>query len=427
MKHAMTSIYAIDQRTGTVLIDEHSDLSVVPASTMKVVTTAAALFILRPETRFETALEYDGTIENGVLHGNLYIRGGGDPCLGSDRTADSLPWKEQIKTWCDAIAALGVKKIEGEVIGDASRWEKTLAPSGWCWEDLGNYYGAGACALSFHENLYSVFFKPANQVGDAAAVLRLDPPISTITFFNDVKTGAEGSGDCACIYGSEFSNTQFLRGTIPFGVSEFAIKGAIPDPAAVCSLFVSQELEKRGISVERGNCEKGVRTAFHTTYSPTVKDIAYWTNQKSINLYAEHLLKKIGEVILGEGSTTAGIKAVTEFWRSQGVDLDGFNMADGSGLSRKNLLTAKQLVGILSKVKSSKFGDIFIQSLPQKGDKCKAKSGFMSQVRGYAGYMDDIVFAVIVNNHSSRAEADGKIEEVLVTLADKFSQQPVRD
>jgi hypothetical protein len=118
-----------------------------------------------------------------------------------------------------------------------------------------------------------------------------------------------------------------------------------------------------------------------------LKEIVYWTNQKSINLYAEHLLKKMGEVVFKEGSTKAGIKAVTDFWRSKKIDLDGFNMADGSGLSRKNLVTAQQFVSILSQVKNTDVFSVFMQSLPQG----------MSLVRGYVGYADDVVFALLVN------------------------------
>jgi D-alanyl-D-alanine carboxypeptidase/D-alanyl-D-alanine-endopeptidase (penicillin-binding protein 4) len=128
-----------------------------------------------------------------------------------------------------------------------------------------------------------------------------------------------------------------------------------------------------------------------------VKEIVYWTNQKSINLYAEHLLKKMGEVACHEGSTRAGIKAVTDFWRSKKINLEGFNMADGSGLSRKNLVTAKQFVAILSQVEKTDVFPIFMQSLPQVGEHVKAKDGGMSLVRCYVGYADDVVFATLVN------------------------------
>ena len=102
--HAVVGIYAVDSKTGKVLVEKNSDLSLMPASCMKIITTAAALHILGAESCFETHLEYDGKIgSDGSLQGNLYIRGGGDPCLGSDRIARSLSWEKQISTWADAI------------------------------------------------------------------------------------------------------------------------------------------------------------------------------------------------------------------------------------------------------------------------------------------------------------------------------------
>lgn len=418
LDHAIVSIYAIQTETGKVLIDQNSDISMVPASCMKVVTTAAALHLLGPEKRFETCLEYDGFIDDHqTLHGNLYIRGGGDPCLGSDRISSVLSWQQQIQLWSDAIEKLGIRKIEGKVIGDTSKWERSMAAPSWAWEDLGNYYGAGANALSFHENYYSLTFKPGNQVGEPATILRTDPPLSFLHFENEVKTGPEGSGDCACIYGSEFSPLQFIRGTIPFGVNEFTIKGAIPDPAAFCVDSLTQELHKRGITIENHNLSMdGKRIIFHTTLSPPVKEIVHWTNQKSLNLYAEHLLKKMGEEINGEGSTVAGIKAISAFLNSQKIDLNGFNMADGSGLSRKNLLTTKQLVSILAMMKSSTSFPIFLQSLPQQDDLMKAKSGSMSFIKGYVGYTGNIAFAILINQSVDHQKMNEKIKLFLSHL-----------
>jgi D-alanyl-D-alanine carboxypeptidase/D-alanyl-D-alanine-endopeptidase (penicillin-binding protein 4) len=128
-----------------------------------------------------------------------------------------------------------------------------------------------------------------------------------------------------------------------------------------------------------------------------VKEIVYWTNQKSINLYAEHLLKKMGEVVYKEGSTKAGIRAVTEFLRSKKIDLEGFQLDDGSGLSRKNLVTAKQFVEILSQIKKTELFPIFMESLVKVTDHVKAKDGWMTLIRGYVGYADEVVFAMIVN------------------------------
>jgi D-alanyl-D-alanine carboxypeptidase/D-alanyl-D-alanine-endopeptidase (penicillin-binding protein 4) len=410
--HAIVSVYAVDSETGQIWIEKNSDLSMMPSSCLKIVTTAAALSILGAESRFETLLEYDGALDASTLQGHLYIRGGGDPCLGRS-------WEKQITAWADAVQQLGIKRIAGAVVGDASKWEKACAVPSWCWEDLGNYYGAGACALSFHENAYSIFFKPGSRVGEQTTLLRTDPPLPLNTFQNEVKTGPEGSGDGACIYGSEFSSLQFLRGTIPAAVSEFSIRGAISDPAAYCADLLAQELGKRGIIVERQPLEKGQRTAFHKMFSPTVGEIVHWTNQKSVNLYAEHLLKKMGEVVYGEGSTAAGLKAVAHYWKEQNIDLEGFHGVDGSGLSRKNLITAKQLVDILLKVKQSPHFSVFLGSLPEYHGFVRAKQGSMSLARGYAGYAGPLVFAVLVNHCPNGPLLREKLDRFLLSLQKK--------
>ncbi len=414
--HATMSIYAVQSDTGEVLIDKRSDLSLMPASCMKIVTTAAALHLLGEEYRFETHLEYDGVIdENKTLCGNLYIRGGGDPCLGSGAST-SFPWEKQIALWADAIQKLGIQRIEGKVIGDASKWETALAAPSWNWEDLGNYYGAGACALSFHENCYFLTFKPGNKAGERADILRTDPPLINLNLQNEVKTGPSGSGDGTCIYGSEYSPVQFVRGTIPAAVKEFTIRGAIPDPARTCADLLSKQLEERGIPILQKTIPQSTRVAFHTTYSPALKEIVHLINQNSVNLYAEHLLKKMGEVALGDGSTAAGTKAVTNFWRSQNIDLAGFHMADGSGLSRKNLITTKQLVSILLKMKKTDFFPLFFESLPLKDGVMRAKSGSMAFVKGYAGYTGNIAFAVLFNQYPNHQKMNEEIGEVLADL-----------
>jgi len=416
LDHATVSIYAVNHVTGKILFDQNSHLSLVPDSCLKIVTTGAALQLLGKDKRFETHLEYDGSIDNEkTLHGNVYIHGGGDPTLGSDRFSGSLSWNKQIEAWTTALQKRGIKKIEGKVIGDATKWEKAMAVPSWQWEDLGNYYGAGASALTFNENKYFLFFTPGHNVGDDAVILRTDPPLlTTLSLQNEVKTGPEGSGDQAWIFGSEFSSTHYVRGTIPAAVKEFSIKGALPDPAALCAELLTQALLTGGISVDQKVIgPQKERVDCLTTYSPTVGEIVHWTNQVSHNLFAEHLLKKMGEEIFNEGSTQAGIKAVTNFWKSQNIDLSGFNMVDGSGLSRKNLVTAKQFVSMLIKMRSWKDFPVFFQSLPLIETPMRAKDGSMSLMRGYVGYTGDITFAIIVNQCTDRPEMLKKIKTFL--------------
>lgn len=415
--HTMVSAYAIDLKTGKVLIDIQGEKSLITGSCIKVVTTGAALHLLGPEYVFQTDLEVEGEVQRGILQGHLWIRGGGDPCLGSDRMSSSFPWDQQIEKWAEAVEKQGIKEIRGEVKADDSRWEKVHAVPSWSWEDVGNYYGAGASALSFHENSYSIYFSPGPQEGDETLLKRVIPSISYLNLHNEVKTGPVGSGDRACIYGSEFGTIQYIRGTIPAGVSEFSIKGSIPDPARVCSDLLCNALKKRGIQVRHEKITPSQKRALiDKTISPKVQDIIYWTNRRSVNLYAEHLLKSMGEKVYQDGSTQSGIKAVLEFWEKQGLDIQGMHMADGSGLSRKNFMTAQQFVFVLKKMKETPYFACFYDSLPEVQEGIRAKSGSMSFLRGYVGYKGDTAFAILINHCPDTPQMKQKLNQFLRDL-----------
>lgn len=422
--HAFVGVYAVDEKH-QVVMTKNADISFIPSSCMKVVTTAAALSILGEEFRFTTDLEYDGIIDGeGILRGNLYVRGGGDPCLGSDRIQGALSWEAQLNKWVEAVESLGIRKIAGKVVIDASCWETALAVPSWSWEDLGNYYGAGASCISFHENMYKLVFNPGKEVGEKAELLRCEPFTPFGILHNEVKTGPIGSGDCASIYGSEFSFHAHVRGTVPKGVKEFTIKGAILDPPQTVAQLFQEALEKRGILAGQSIfTASSKRERFHTTFSPPLKEIIFWTNQKSINLYAEHLLKKMGEVVFHEGSTVAGVKAVIQFWKKEGVNLEGFHMVDGSGLSRKNLITPKTLVEMLMKIKKAPFFSTFLNSLPTYEQEIRAKGGSMSFTKGYVGYAGDRIFAILINQCSKSQLINEKINQFFSLIVSNRSEQ----
>ncbi len=379
----IVSIYAVDRKSGEVVIDELSDIGMTPASCMKVLTTGAALHILGEKYCFTTTLEYDGEIKKNILQGNLYIRGGGDPCLGAK------DWESQLYVWGQAVKELGIKEVRGRVVSDASAWETALAAPGWSWYDLGNYYGAGASALSFHENCYMLTLKPS-EVGGTVAICSTFPPQFDLDLRNELVTGPVSSGDQACIYGSEFSLLQFVRGSIPAGVEQFTIKGAISNPSSYLEKLFTKTIQEMGIVVMGQELAERVRMPFHITQSPTVAEIVYETNQRSMNLYAEHLLKA-----MGKGSTSLGIQVIKEFWLSAGIDLTDAQITDGSGLSRNNVLNAKQCVEILRKLEYSPHFATFFNSLPEVNG-IKVKSGSMSLINGYVGYSDKFVFAFFI-------------------------------
>jgi D-alanyl-D-alanine carboxypeptidase/D-alanyl-D-alanine-endopeptidase (penicillin-binding protein 4) len=337
--------------------------------------------------------------------------------LGSDRIPGVLNWQEQIRSWVDALKKQGIKSIEGSLFADATRWEKIQALPSWEWEDIGNYYGAGASALSFHENAYSLTLKAAEKAGALSKVIKVEPPLPSLHFDNQVMTGQESTKPQACIYSSAFSSQIQIQGALPQALPDYRIKGSLHDPASLVVELLTRELEKEKIPLlKKRLARQKARTLIHTTPSPSMREIIYQTNQHSINLYAEHLLKKLGEVSCKEGSTQAGIRATTQFLQAQGVDLEGFHMEDGSGLSRKNLVTTKQLTTLLTQMKKSPLFPAFLTSLPLVQDRVLAKSGSMFLVKGLAGYFGPIAFAILINQCSDERAAEQKIQEILEKL-----------
>ena len=301
-KRAYIGICIVDIETGKEIYDLHAEHYFVPASLQKIPLSAVAISLLGDDFRFSTDLKYQGTIENGILHGDLLIRGGGDPTLSLD---DMNRWKEQ-------VLKEGIHKIDGKILIDTSCFETVMASPYWYFEDLGNYYGAGASALTINQNSYRITFKPGNREGDPAEVVKIDPPIPQLNIHNEVTTGPKGSGDQVVVFGSEYSPIQFYRGTVPIDQPLFTVKGAIPNPPLFCGQYFLGQIEAlKGI-------EMLLQPINHTSWkllsrkeSPSLKEIIAEMNQFSINLYAEHLLKMIGS-----GSALKGAKVSEAFLKN---------------------------------------------------------------------------------------------------------------
>jgi serine-type D-Ala-D-Ala carboxypeptidase/endopeptidase (penicillin-binding protein 4) len=421
-------------KDGQPLLDYNAHLSLPPASTLKLVTTATALTVLGTNYTYQTHLEYDGTLRDSVLTGNLYIRGTGDPSLGSSRFAEFSDAPTLLRTWLDVVRQAGIKRIEGAIVGDATAIQTLPVPDNWIWGDMGNYYGAGLSGLNFNENLYRVVFQPAKAIGQPAPVLRTEPATPYLRFLNRVTTGAAGSGDEVVIYNAPYSNQVFLEGTVPTGVASFGVKGSLPDPAFSAAFALHEYLTKAGISIPNAPLSYGPgsitgsepvakppkRTILHLHSSPLLGELAQQTNHQSINLYAEALLISAGSGLAKKPVTTAeAVKKVGQFWQAKGVELDGFRMKDGSGLSPSGSLTTANLTGILAAITREKSFAAFYESIPVVGESgtvrslarrtaaagnVRAKSGTIEGVRSYAGYVTGadgelLAFSLIVNKY----------------------------
>ncbi|WP_020603760.1 D-alanyl-D-alanine carboxypeptidase/D-alanyl-D-alanine endopeptidase [Spirosoma spitsbergense] len=441
-------------RDGQEFVGYNARLSLPSASTLKLITTATALSVLGSQYTYTTSLEYDGTIKDSVLTGNLYIRGTGDPSLGSWRFTNFADLSGLLTSWSTAVRAAGIRRIQGMVVGDASLYSDLTTPDTWPFGDLGNYYGASLSALNINENLFRVFFQPGRSMNTPATVLRTDPLLPYLTFNNTVTTDAPRTGDQVNIYGAPFTNQQWLTGKVPLGApaNEFSVKGSLPDPAYFAAYALQNQLIQNNVPIINPAVSiggglsttipaNGKRTLLNQYKSPILTNLIQQTNYQSINLYAEALLRTAALALDKTIRTTeASIDILTQFWKKKGVNLDGFRIKDGSGLSAVGALTADNMTGILSAVGREKTFSQFYETIPVVGQtgtvrslargtaaagNIRAKSGSIEGVRAYAGYFkaDDgepMSFCVLVNKYTpgQNRAVTSELEKVFVGMVE---------
>ncbi len=452
MKHAGLTVTVMDVASNSVLKSHNADLVLTPASSLKVVTTACALQVLGPEYKFKTELQYDGQIDaNGVLNGNLYIKGYGDPTLGSPNFENVKNLETVMTEFVNAIKREGIKKVNGKIVGDASYFGSAVNGRSWLWEDLGNYYAAGAWGLNIHENLHYLELSQVGKLGSKPKFNKIYPSIPNLLFVNELESAEKGSGDQAYIYGSPFSYTRFIRGTIPIGAGPFTIKGSIPDPPFFAAYTLMNYLEQNGIEtskeattllemnrVNQSFAKGKVHQTFYTFTSPPLSAIVKETNEKSVNLYCEVMLRTMGMQVKKKGTAAAGLEVINDFLSKNGIDHTAFFMVDASGLSMRNAVSSKQMAAFMAAIaKDKNINVIFESSLPKAGEtgtlkrmfkntiavgKLKAKSGGMTRVRSYTGYATtksgkQVSFSMIANNFTGKSSAiRGKMEALMVAI-----------
>ena len=432
MRGASFSLVVKDVQDGRTVYSYDTERLQSPASVLKTVATATALEILGEDYRYPTTLEYDGILENGTLKGNLYIKGSGDPSLGSSHFAPGQ--NKFLTTWIAALQKAGIRHITGSVISDESIFDTEGASIKWLREDMGNYYAPGSYGLSIFDNMYKLSLQ-TGLAGTRPTLKGTEPDIPLIRFKNYLETAPVAS-DSAYIIGAPLEDVRYLYGVLPANRETYVLKGDIPDPALYLAHYLTDQLQRKGIRVdgapschrietEENRWKKGERKEIVTTYSPTLREIASVCNHVSHNLYADALVKTVGlqykprrnEMISSFGR---GVQVVKEYWEKKGLDVFPLRMNDGSGLAPADKVSAGFMGELLVYMATeSAVSDAFIASLPQAGiegsvrnflkgsklqGKARLKSGGITGVRSYAGYItkDGKTYAVAVfsNNYS---------------------------
>ncbi|MBD1387592.1 D-alanyl-D-alanine carboxypeptidase/D-alanyl-D-alanine-endopeptidase [Mucilaginibacter rigui] len=413
-RYASVSLTVLDAKTGETVFAGNPDMGLAPGSTLKTVTSITAFNVLGKDFQFQTQLGYTGAIStDGTLTGDIIIKGGGDPTLGSWRWAST---KEGVilNTMVAALKKAGIKKINGRVIGDNGSFKSQSIPDGWIWQDLGTYYGAGIAGLCWRENQFDILLK-TGSIGSTISIAGTNPETNYLQYKSELTNGPSKSGDLAYPYLPSFgSKVMYLRGTYAIDQTKKRVAAAIPDPAFDAALRLTDTLKSIGITVsndpqssmmlaDKGQAIPAATKSITTILSPELSKIVYWLNQKSINLYAEQLLATIAAKAGKPASTNDGVDAMKAFWELKGIDKRSMNIFDGSGLSPEDRITTNTMAHVLQSARSATWFNDFYESLPVYND-MKMKSGSINSVQAYAGFQThngrQLCFSVMVNNYS---------------------------
>ena len=427
------------------LFSVNANTRLTPASTLKLLTTAAALEDLGPHHRFETHLYMQGTPdEKGTLRGALYLQGGGDMTLGSTRVEGSATWETIAAQWASSVKQAGVKHIEGSLYADVSLFEGPSISPKVNWENMGNYFAAPASPLCFNDNLFEIHFKPQLRGNQPAEVASTTPALPDIHLQSFVTTDAKSNRDNAYVYGAPGQYDLKIFGTIPTHLTGFTIKAALPDPALFALQAFRQALQKQGITVT-GELQLLTQPPdyttlqrIHTHQSPELKDIILIVNKRSFNLYADMLLRHLALHAGQKGSIENGLTQLKHFLtRRKIVTPQEVVLYDGSGLARDNLLTPQALLSTLHYMTHSPYFEYYYNSLAtpddrgdllllrrflkplKKVDEVRLKGGTIDNVKAAAGYVRKgngqlISFVFMANNLAGKDEALFRIHENII-------------
>lgn len=460
-----------DLDTGKTLYAQNAEQLFLPASNAKLFTTAAALATARPDYRFRTTVEAEGKIDShGRLLGDLAIVGRGDPNISgrvlpyAQKTQRTPPHTQILEEMADQVAKSGLKTVDGDVIGDDTYYAFEKYAEGWALDDLQWSDGAPVSALSFNDNVVFINILPGDQAGDKA-LITVEPETGYYELDNRIVTSAAGITRRVGIHRDPGSKKIVLWGTIPLGDAGTKETLAIEDPAEFVAQLLRTLLERRGITVHgKARARHGEGEQFFvSSVPPPIASVAQASatppatenpqsavaqiapveqpsanqvlaehlstpladdirviNKTSQNLHAELALRLVGKLRGSGGSFEGGIAAIKQFLLQAGLKEDEFTFLDGSGLSRRDLVTPAATVQLLIYAPRQPWGAAFEESLPVGGvdgsladrfqntpasGKIRAKTGSLSHVNALSGYGQTaagkrFVFSIFCNNHN---------------------------
>jgi serine-type D-Ala-D-Ala carboxypeptidase/endopeptidase (penicillin-binding protein 4) len=383
VQRATTGATVLDAASGSRLYDRAGSRALMPASNTKIVTAVAALRTLGSGYRFKTDVIRRGRVVNGTLHGRLYLKGYGDPTA---RESDYRALARQVR-------AAGIRTVAGRLAVDASFFDAQRYNPGWSTGYADDYYAAEISALTVAPNAdydsgtVLLNYAPGRRGGKARITTTPAAAARYVRIANRTTTGASSSASTFAARRTHGSNTITVSGRVPLGRSTGHRLITVDRPALYAAAVFRAELAKAGVRVSGG-------TVAVTTPSTSRHRVARDTSMPlsallvpflklSNNAHAEALTKAMGVKTTGSGTWRAGLSATTAYLRRLGVPMSGVSLTDGSGLTRRNRLTARALTSTLQKVQTEPWFGAFHAALPVAGNPDRMTGGTLrSRMRG---------------------------------------------
>jgi serine-type D-Ala-D-Ala carboxypeptidase/endopeptidase (penicillin-binding protein 4) len=450
LSHAFVGIEVVRLSDGKVLYAHNSERLFVPASNMKLFTTALALSKFGADYRLATQIGSDISIDsNGALAGDLTLVGGGDPSL-SGRVypynkaagANTVYSFGPVEELADQLIARGLKRINGNVVGDDSRYVWEPQPAGWSTDSATREYGAPVSALILHDNSFSFTLRPAEHSGSMARIT-LAPKFENFVIDNRVMTIDHGERKID-FYRSASGRELHIWGTIPKRDPGYVQELAIGDPALYAAGVLRDVLLRGGISIggaavarhrfpdEAADIPPKLNFVLAEHRSPPLFDLLQVVDKVSQNLHAEMLLRELAVAEGHAGNIAAGLEVMDDFLGGVGVAKADYQFTDGSGLSRATLVTPRAVAKLLVHMSQSKYREQWFDLLPIAGGDgtlstrfaghpearaIRAKTGTLDHAKALSGYADTahgrVAFALIVNNFEEPSPGVTKIIDEL--------------
>lgn len=418
----------VDAGSGATLAAHGADLGYATASNMKVVSAAVALAALGPTATTRTELSLFGVVAGGELRGELVLRGGGDPTFGEDDG-------RALAAFAAAVRQRGIQRVVGRVRGDGSwQGDETLG-LGWQWDYLEADYAAPFGGLCCAGNVVTLTVAPGAE-GRPTVVADL-PSVALVAEVEQVAAGQETALTVQRPLGSMVVR---VRGRIAADAKPRALRVAVADPAAAAAERLTVALQQAGVELVAAEVpESAAEEVLATHVSPPLASIVVPLLRDSNNLYAEQVWRWAARLRTGDGSTAAAERHAKAVLAELGVPTDGMVLADGSGLSRRNLVQPRQLAALLVAAQRSPWRDAFVAGLPVAGrsgtlrnrfadgpanGRVAAKTGYIARVAGLSGYVPradpnapPLVFSLLLNDYTcangeARAAMDAFVQEL---------------